>query len=203
VQAALAGNLQAVRSIARSVTLHDRGAGVDNGTHLVSALGNSRWAPGSPWLWNLIDYGRFLSHRFCKFSHVFFYEAATEGALANGIRKLESETWMVHLLVGPRTCTQLKPAEALTLTVAPTLTLILPFPRYDVTMKDIKRLLFNERPAKESKKRRRARWWAKHFGGCAVWHVCSAEPIRGTAPADALPENLLQLQVLPVSPVNG
>jgi len=41
--------LQAVRSIARSVTLHDRGAGVDNGTHLVSALGNSRWAPGSPW----------------------------------------------------------------------------------------------------------------------------------------------------------
>ena len=43
LQAALAGTLQAVRSIARSVTLHDRGAGVDNGTHLVSALGNSRW----------------------------------------------------------------------------------------------------------------------------------------------------------------
>ena len=42
MQAALAGNLQAARSIARSVTLHDRGAGVDNGTHLVSALGNSR-----------------------------------------------------------------------------------------------------------------------------------------------------------------
>ena len=67
--------------------------------------------------------------------------------------------------------------------------------RYDVTMKDIRRLLFNEQPAKESRKRRRARWWAKHFGGCAVWHVCSAEPIRGAAPADALPENLLELQV--------
>ena len=68
--------------------------------------------------------------------------------------------------------------------------------RYDVAMKDIRRLLFNEQPVKESRKRRRAKWWAKHFGGCATWHICSAEPIRTTAPEDARPENLLELQVL-------
>ncbi len=83
------------------------------------------------------------------------------------------------------------------------LTRTLPRLRYDVTMKDIRRLLFNEQPARESKTRRRARWWAKHFGGCAIWHVCSAEPIRGPTPADALPQNLLELQVQPGSPVNG
>ena len=42
MQGALKGNMQAVRAIARSVTLHSNGAGVDNSTVLVSPLGLSR-----------------------------------------------------------------------------------------------------------------------------------------------------------------
>ena len=41
-QKALTGNLEAVRAIAKSVTLHEAGAGVDNSTAGVSPLGISR-----------------------------------------------------------------------------------------------------------------------------------------------------------------
>ena len=41
-QKALAGNLEAVRAIAKSVTLHDAGAGVDNSTAGINPLGISK-----------------------------------------------------------------------------------------------------------------------------------------------------------------
>ena len=67
--------------------------------------------------------------------------------------------------------------------------------RYDVTMADLRKLLFNEQPAdsRQQKKRRRG-WWAKHFGGCASWHLCSAEPVRGEA-SHASADTLVELQV--------
>ena len=66
-------------------------------------------------------------------------------------------------------------------------------------MADLRRLLFNEQPVelqRQKKKRRRAGWWAKHFGGCATWHLCSAEPIHDASWHDAPAETLVELQVL-------